>query len=47
MGLAAELSYYFLLALVPAIVCVVACASFLPPQTIQKPSRLMRRVAPS
>jgi membrane protein len=46
LGLAAQLSYYFLLALVPAIVCVVAIASFLPPQTIQDFVDSMRRVAP-
>ena len=46
LGLAAELSYYFLLALVPAIVCVVALASFLPPQTIQDTIESLRRFAP-
>ena len=46
LGLAAQLSYYFLLALVPAIVCVVALASFLPPQSIQEVIDSLRRVAP-
>ncbi len=46
LGLAAQLSYYFLLALVPAIVCVVALASFLPPQSIQDVINALRRVAP-
>ena len=46
LGLAAQLSYYFLLALVPAIVCVVALASFLPPQSIQDVIIALRRVAP-
>jgi membrane protein len=46
LGLAAQLSYYFLLALVPAIVCIVALASFLPPQTIQDTIEAMRRFAP-
>ena len=36
LGLAAQLAYYFLLALVPAIVCVVALTSFVPPQTIER-----------
>ena len=30
LGLAAQLSYYFFLALFPAILCVIALASFLP-----------------
>ena len=34
LGLAAQLAYYFLLALVPAIVFVAALASFVPGQTI-------------
>jgi membrane protein len=46
LGLAAQLAYYFLLSLVPAIVCIVALASFLPPQTIQEFVDSMRRVAP-
>ena len=46
LGLAAQLAYYFLLALVPAIVCVVALASFLPPQTIQETVEALRRFAP-
>ena len=35
LGLAAQLAYYFLLALVPAIVCVLAFTSFLPPDFLQ------------
>jgi len=35
LGLAAQLAFYFLLALVPAIVCVLAFTSFLPPDTLQ------------
>ena len=35
LGLAAQLAYYFLLALVPAIVCVLAFTSFLPPDILQ------------
>jgi membrane protein len=46
LGLAAQLSYYFLLALVPAVVCVVALASFLPPDTIQNAVESLRRFAP-
>lgn len=34
LGLAAQLAYYFLLALVPAIACIVALTSFLPPDTL-------------
>jgi membrane protein len=34
MGLAAQLAYYFILALFPALVVVVAIASFFPPQTL-------------
>jgi membrane protein len=46
LGLAAQLAYYFLFALVPAIVCVVALASFLPPETIQQTIEALRRFAP-
>jgi membrane protein len=35
LGLAAQLAYYFLLALVPAIVCVLAFTSFLPQDALQ------------
>ena len=35
LGLAAQLSYYFLLALVPAFVCVLALTSFLPSSYLQ------------
>src|SRR5215216_1733857 len=34
LGLAAQLAYYFVLALFPAILCVVALASFFPLQTL-------------
>ena len=46
LGLAAQLAYYFLFALVPAVVCVVALASFLPPETIQQTIEALRRFAP-
>ena len=45
-GLAAQLAYYFLLALVPAIVCVVALTSFIPPQTIERMLQSAATVAP-
>lgn len=35
LGLAAQLAYYFLFALVPAIVCVIAFTTFLPPNFLQ------------
>jgi membrane protein len=44
--LAAQLAYYFLLALVPAIVCVVALTSFVPPQTIERMLQSAATVAP-
>ena len=34
LGLAAQLAYYFLLGLVPAIICVLALTSFLPPDAM-------------
>ena len=46
-GLAAQLAYYFLLALVPAILCVAALASFLPPDAIESALRSISGVAPS
>jgi membrane protein len=46
LGLAAQLAYYFLLALVPAIVCVVALTSFVPPQTIERMLQSAATVAP-
>jgi membrane protein len=42
LGLAAQLAYYLLLALVPALVCLIALTSFLPPQAIEQ---LMNSVA--
>ena len=46
LGLAAQLAYYFLLALVPAIACVVALTSFVPPQTIERMLQSAATVAP-
>ena len=46
LGLAAQLAYYFLLALVPAIACVVALTSFLPSQTIEQMLQSMGSVVP-
>jgi membrane protein len=46
LGLAAQLAYYFLLALVPAIVCVVALTSFVPPQTIERMLQSAATVVP-
>lgn len=46
LGLAAQLAYYFLLALVPAIVFVVALTSFFPPQLIDNMMRSLASVAP-
>ena len=46
LGLAAQLAYYFLLALVPAIVCVVALTSFVPPQTIERMLQSIAAVVP-
>ena len=36
LGLAAQLAYYFILALFPALIVVVAIASFFPPSTLQQ-----------
>jgi membrane protein len=47
LGLAAQLAYYTLLALVPAIVAVVAIASFFPPTTLQDALTALRGVAPA
>jgi membrane protein len=47
LGLAAQLAYYFLLALVPAIVSVVALASFLPSAMVQDALNSMAAFAPS
>ncbi len=47
LGLAAQLAYYFLLALVPAIVFVVALASFFPARLIQDTLTALGGVAPS
>src|SRR5687768_17825065 len=46
LGLAAQLSYYFLLALVPALVCVLALTSFLPPTFLQDIIASISRFAP-
>jgi membrane protein len=46
LGMAAQLAYYFLLALVPAIICVVAFASFLPPDSIQNTVAALARFVP-
>src|SRR3954453_856840 len=42
LGLAAQLAYYLLLALVPALVCLISLTSFLPPQALDQ---LMNSVA--
>jgi membrane protein len=47
LGLAAQLAYYFLLALVPAVACVVALTSFVPPQTIERMLQSAATVAPA
>ena len=47
LGLAAQLAYYFLLSLVPAIVCVVALTSFFPPDTIERMSQAMGGFVPA
>lgn len=46
LGLAAQLAYYFLLSLVPAIVCLIALTSFLPQNTLQDMVASAARVAP-
>lgn len=46
LGLAAQLAYYFLLALVPALVFVVALTSFFPTQVINDMLAALQRVAP-
>src|SRR5688500_16180322 len=46
LGLAAQLGYYFLLALVPAIVSVAALASFLPGDVLQQAVRSLSMLAP-
>jgi membrane protein len=46
LGLAAQLAYYVLLALVPAIVAVIAIASFFPASTLQNALTALRGVAP-
>jgi membrane protein len=46
LGLAAQLAYYFLLALVPAIVCVVALTSVVPPQTIERMLQSIGTIVP-
>jgi membrane protein len=47
LGLAAQLAYYFLLALVPAIVSVAAFASFFPSTMVQNALDSMGRFAPA
>ena len=47
LGLAAQLAYYFLLALFPAVLCVIALASFLPLQNFtDEVANLLGRFAP-
>jgi len=46
LGLAAQLAYYFLLALVPAIVFVTALASFFPPTFLQEMTGALSAFAP-
>jgi membrane protein len=46
LGLAAQLAYYLLLALVPAMVFLLALVSFFPPDTIQKALESMAAFAP-
>jgi membrane protein len=46
LGLAAQLAYYLLLALVPALVFMLALVSFLPPSTVQQVIEGMSAVAP-
>ena len=47
LGLAAQMAYYFLFALVPAIVCVIALTSFLPFSSIQELISSISRFAPA
>lgn len=47
LGLAAQLAYYFLLALVPALVFVVALTSFFPPETIDRMMQAAAAVVPA
>src|SRR5262245_11070844 len=46
LGLAAELAYYFLLALVPALVFIAALASFFPGETVAQLLRSLSAVVP-
>src|SRR3954464_12178515 len=46
LGLSAQLAYYLLLALVPAMVFLVALTSFFPPQLIDQMIGALGRVAP-
>lgn len=46
LGLAAELAYYFLLALVPAVVFLAAVASYFPGETIEQMLRTLAVVVP-
>jgi membrane protein len=47
LGLAAELAYYFLLALVPAIVFIAALASYFPGETIDQTLRALAAIVPA
>jgi len=47
LGLAAQLAYYFLLALVPAIVFLVALASLFPPSLLQQMTTALASFAPA
>ncbi len=47
LGLAAQLAYYFLLALVPAIVFIVALTSFFPADTIERMGQAMGGFVPA
>jgi len=47
LGLAAQLAYYFLLALVPAIVFIVALTSFFPADTIERMAQAMGGFVPA
>jgi membrane protein len=46
LGLAAQMAYYFLFALAPAIVCVIAVASYLPPGFLQNAIQSLSGFAP-
>jgi membrane protein len=46
LGLAAQMSYYFLFSLAPAIVCVIALMSYLPFSSVQELVASISRFAP-